>query len=64
MIEEYYNIAPLIVAKLEMQPNAMELFNVLYNRILISVNLIEAGQNEEALQNYIDMVLDLKEKYI
>jgi hypothetical protein len=64
MISEYYDIAPRIVAHIAAQPDANRIFASLYEHIGRSVDLINAGENSEAMHNYITMVSELKKKYL
>ena len=64
LILEYYDIAPQIVASIKAQPEAATILSDLYERIIESVRLVKAGENEAALRTYATVVLDLKGKYL
>jgi hypothetical protein len=64
MIDEYYAIAPEIVNRISALPNGEQIFVNLYDKVAKSVHLVKAGQNEEALQNYISIVRELKKQYL
>ncbi|WP_254923766.1 DUF4157 domain-containing protein [Pseudanabaena sp. SR411] len=64
MIDEYYAIAPEIVTRISALPNGELIFVSLYDKVAKSVHLVKAGQNEEAMQNYISIVRELKKQYL
>ena len=62
---EYYHIAPRIVERIQQLPNALEVFEKLYNELVIPcVNLIESGRNEEAYIAYRAYSKMLQSQYI
>ena len=62
---EYYHTAPVIVEKIKQLPNALEVFENLYNELVVPcVNLIESGKNEEAYIAYRDYTKMLQQQYI
>ena len=62
---KYYHTAPTIVAKIRALPNATEVFNSIYNELVLPcVKLIHAGNNEAAYKKYRDYVKTLQEQYI
>ena len=57
MIEEYENIAPLVVEAVEARPDAMEIFKQLYEQFIApAVEAVKAGNYPEALQIYAAMI--------
>ncbi len=64
LIAEYYKIAPQIVARIKEQPEAAEILAGLYSRIAESVDYVQRGENEKAMQVYSAMVLHLKKRYL
>ena len=61
---EYYHIAPVIVEKIKMLPNAIEIFETIYNELVIPcVLLIESNRNDEAYHAYKDYVKKLQLQY-
>ncbi len=64
LIAEYYKIAPQIVARIKQQPDAAEILTGLYSRIAESVEFIQMGENEKAMQTYSAVVLELKARYL
>ncbi|MEO1126844.1 MAG: DUF4157 domain-containing protein, partial [Cyanobacteria bacterium J06639_16] len=64
MISEYYKIAPEIVDRISKLPDGKRIFVELYDQVVKSVNLVKAGKNEAAMQNYISIVRDLKNRYL
>jgi predicted ribosomally synthesized peptide with nif11-like leader len=64
-IEEYYRIAPLIVAAIDATPTAQATWEGLYERLVLgSVNLIEAGRYQEAHGLYRGIVRELQARYL
>lgn len=62
---EYYHIAPVIVEKIKQLPNALEVFEKLYNELVLPcVTLIESGKNEEAYIAYRNYTKMLQKNYI
>lgn len=62
---EYYLIAPMIVEKINQLPNAIEVFEKLYDELVKPcVSLIEAGKHEEAYVKYRDYTKMLQNIYI
>lgn len=62
---EYYHIAPVIVEKIKQLPNALEVFETIYNELIIPcINLIKADKNEEAYTAYRNYTKILQKKYI
>lgn len=62
-IKEYYRYAPTIVSKVKALPNSKELFNRIYEELVVPcVKLIEAGKEYEAYfkyKNYTNHLLEL-----
>lgn len=61
LIDEYYQIAPAIVDKIEKSPNKDEYFQDIYQTVLRCVDTIKKGDNETAVTLYKQMVLKYKE---
>ena len=60
-IEEYYNIAPLIVKGINSSQNSKEVYNNIWsNHLLPCLNLIEQQQEEKAYHMYKQMVESLR----
>ncbi|MBD2440138.1 DUF4157 domain-containing protein [Nostoc sp. FACHB-110] len=64
LISHYYEVAPKIVAHIQKQPHTQEILADLYERITEAVRLIEAGENQVALQYYCALVRELEEEYL
>jgi hypothetical protein len=65
ILEEYYRIAPHIVANINSRRNSKRIYYGLYRRLIQkSLGLLLLGKKEEALNNYITIVEDLKRKYL
>lgn len=64
MVEEYYQIAPQIVKKIDQQPNARSIYADIYqNYIVPCVSKIKERLFAESERIYIEMVNTLKNKY-
>lgn len=63
LIEEYYRIAPPIVKIIDSREDRDGIYKSIYKTVEKCVSLIKADKNEEALKEYKNMVLELKEKY-
>lgn len=65
LVEEYYNIAPTIVKRMEKQPECDKLYRELYqNYLMPCVRDIENQEYEACQARYQDMVLELKKQYL
>ena len=65
MVDEYYDIAPTIVKRIDRTENRQEVYQDLYERYLVPcIHEIEEGKYEECCKRYEDMVLDLKSRYL
>jgi hypothetical protein len=61
-ISIYYDIAPKIVDKLNQQENAEEIYNTIYNELILKcVKLIEDEKREEAYRLYKKVAFELKD---
>jgi hypothetical protein len=65
LIEEYYQVAPKIVAKINEQPTRENLYREIWGLYLQEcLKLIEANKEKEALNCYQSMVLKLKTRFL
>ncbi len=65
LVEEYYDIAPTIVKRIQKSPDSEALYRALYRDYLTPcIEEIRAGQYEECGAHYRAMVLDLKSRYM
>lgn len=65
LVEEYYEIAPRIVLAIDMQKDADQIYQGIYEKYLEPcVRDAEAGRNEECKKRYVDMVRSLEAQYI
>lgn len=65
LVEEYYDIAPTIVKRVEKQPDRDRIYRELYDRYLIHcIHDIEAQRMEECKALYYEMVAELKSRYM
>lgn len=64
LVQEYYRIAPEIVRKINTEENAGEIWDGLFDNLVMKcVSLYEQNKIEEAVKLYIDTVNQLKETY-
>lgn len=65
IVEEYYRIAPSIVSEIEKQTDCLIIFKNIWNCYLSKcLSMIENGKYRECKNLYMDMVDNLKRKYI
>lgn len=65
LIEEYYNIAPTIVKRINKKENAKEIYqNIFKEYISPCIQNIEAEDNEACKQIYTDMIRILQKEYM
>lgn len=65
LIEEYYNIAPTIVKRINKRENASEIYQSIFkDYISPCIQNIEAEQNEACKQIYTDMIRILQKEYM
>lgn len=65
LVKEYYNIAPTIVNRIGRQENKAEIYAGIWDTYLTDcIHLIEEKENEACQKRYMDMVYDLKQKYM
>lgn len=65
LIKGYYEIAPLIVDKINQLPNSREIYQSIWDEWLSTcLELIEQGRNENCKLRYIDMVKHLKKTFL
>lgn len=63
LIEEYYRIAPGIVAALKKKPQFREIAIDLYDRLVLgSIKLIQSGQDRKAMDHYSSYVRKLQKE--
>ena len=64
-IREYYKIAPAIVSAIKERKNSLELFEQIYEELVLPcVERIKRGDNEGAYTAYKEYVKDLEQQYI
>lgn len=65
MVEEYYNIAPTIVKRVEKQPDRDRIYKELYQSYIEPcIREIENQEYESCGERYKEMVLELKARYM
>lgn len=65
LVEEYYNIAPTIVKRMDREADRDSLYRELYQEYLRPcIEMIEAQEYEACGEKYKEMVLNLKARYI
>lgn len=65
LIDQYYDIAPTIVNRINRQSNASEIYEGIYREYLCPcINKIEQHENEQCKEIYASMMKDLQTKYM
>lgn len=65
IVNEYYNVAPELVMMIDMQENANQLYQNIYEDYLTPcIHNIENERNEECCDLYMQMVNNLKKTYL
>lgn len=65
LIKEYYDIAPTIVKRISQDASPEEKYLYLWNNYISKcVALVEKQENEKCKQLYVEMMSELKEKYM
>lgn len=65
MVQDYYDIAPTIVKRMNRETDCELLYQMLYRQYIgPCIQKIEDGEYESCRELYREMVLDLKEKYM
>ncbi len=65
LINEYYNIAPTIVNRINKKDNAVEIFQSIFQTYINPcIQDIEANDNEACKQTYIKMIRVLQQEYM
>lgn len=64
LVKEYYRVAPVIVEKIDSQPDAKEVYLQLWKKyISLICNVIQTGDSKSGAKIYIEMVCLLSKKY-
>jgi hypothetical protein len=64
MIKVYYENSPMIVEAINQRPDARAIYDGLYDVICMCVRYIQEGAYESAFQMYVDMVIELRNRFI
>ena len=65
LVEDYYDLAPVIVRAIDMREDRKEIYEELYRSCLLPcIRCIENGEQEKCKELYTGMVMDLKKKYL
>ena len=65
LVNEYYNIAPTIVKRIEQKTDAYDIYDYIWKNYLEGcIHMIEADQLEECRDKYTDMVHMLENKFL
>lgn len=65
IVQQYYNIAPTIVKRIDKRDDAKEIYKRIWTDYLTPcIHLIEENEKEACKKVYSDMVYDLQKKYI
>lgn len=59
LVETYYHEAPAIVAAINASPDKDRILSKIYDDILVIVDLVDAGKNDEAVIRYLMLFLRL-----
>jgi len=62
LVKEYYRIAPAIVSKIMVHPQKNEILDTIYSEVCRIVALIEAHEDDDAVEAYQKMVLDVQSR--
>lgn len=64
-VGEYYEYAPVIVEKIDESERSDEVYSYLYDELVLkTVQYLDEGRVDEAIENYLKIYESLKEKYI
>lgn len=64
-IAHYYSVAPLIVERIKSMSNAVEVFDKIYNELVLPcIRLIENSKLDAAHDAYRDYVMKLEKEYV
>ena len=64
LIAHYYEVAPKIVEAIDKLENRLEIWDEVYRGMVVPcVEMIEKGQNEDALKLYHGMTMKLEQEY-
>lgn len=65
LVEEYYNVAPTIVKRIEKQPDKAQIYQKMYlDYLMPCIRKIEEQDYESCAARYKEMVLTLKDRYM
>ena len=65
LVEEYYELAPRILAAIDLKPTKNEIYQDIWNNhLMVCLNNIENGQDSLCKDNYMNMVKTLERRYI
>ena len=64
LVEEYYRVAPLVIDKIDISPDAHDVYRSLWEKYISrTYDLIKLGDYKSATKIYIEMVCYLSKKY-
>ena len=65
LVEEYYNVAPVIVMAIDMHKDSSDIYERIYQEYLVPcIQDAECGRKEECKRRYMDMVNELENTYL
>lgn len=64
VIQEYYEVAPQIVAAINRAASSKRIYLNLYEKVVWIVELIQSGRKDEAFNNCINIFNELRQKYL
>lgn len=63
LIKNYYKYSPLVVDAINRSPDPGHIYNEIYSLVGYCIRRIEKEEYEKAFRIYVDLVLDLKDKF-
>lgn len=63
LVDEYYEIAPKLVEKINQSENKDKVYDFIYSEIVQCVSMVEQGKNDEVCEKYKALVFSLKDQY-
>lgn len=57
IVKSYYKVAPQIVEKINTQDNKEQIYKEIYNKIIKIVKLVKMSENDDAVAEYVKLLL-------
>ena len=65
VVEEYYDIAPTIVSRINNKDNSKKIYEEIYDKYISDcIHLLEEDKKEECQEVYTGMVEELRKEYL